>query len=106
MISPPCFGYHSNDSFATSVASSVVGAQWTIVNVAAVSLRNLPAGCVHSDRPLRYNAMLSASCSGGSPTVNEHNPMPRLPISSWPPGLEVAPKIGGGGRGGGVGGAR
>ena len=27
--------------------------------------------------------------------MNEHRPMPRLPISSWPPGLDVAPKIGG-----------
>src|SRR4029079_2771417 len=92
---PPYFGYHSNDSRATSVASSLVGAQATIVKVAAVSLTNLPAGWPHAARPLRYIAMFSASCSGGRPTVNEHSPMPRWPISSWPGRLLVAPKMGG-----------
>src|SRR5690242_13302375 len=50
--------------------------------------------------------MFFCSSSGGRPTVNEQSPMPRSPISLWPPGLLVAPKIGGGGCCSGVGTAR
>jgi hypothetical protein len=43
----PTFGYHSNDSRADSRASSSVGAQSAIVNVAAALFTNLPIGCEH-----------------------------------------------------------
>ena len=49
----PCLGYHSNDSRAMAMDSSVVGATFTIVKLAAWLLMNLPAGLVHSAMPSR-----------------------------------------------------
>ena len=73
-----------------------VGAQCTIVNVAAGSFMNLPDGLDALRRgPCGRGRCSSTSSSGGTPTVNEQRPMPWRPISSCPSGLLVAPKIGG-----------
>ena len=49
----PVCTYQTNDSAATSYASSLVGAHSTMVKVAAWSLTNLPAGSLHSASPWR-----------------------------------------------------
>src|SRR6266511_4049522 len=55
----------------------------------------LPTGFSHSSSPSRYIAMRSTRSSGGTPTVNEHSPMPWRPISRCPSALLVAPHSGG-----------
>ena len=85
MSPPPCSGTTRTTPWRPRSASSFVGAQCTIVNVAAVSLTNLPAGCVALGEALAVHARCcSPSSSGGTPTVNEHSPMPLLPDLLWP----------------------
>ena len=53
MILAPCLGYQTNDSSLAAIDSSRVGAQLTIVKLAAWLLMNWPTGFVQAAMPSR-----------------------------------------------------